>query len=176
MENETDCNPCPASAAGKNPHYDTATAAKPEAKKEDAKAAALAEIDNECNPCPASNAGKNPHYPFVGGAAAKEGDKKEAAPAAAAAALAEVECNPCYTSNAGPNTHYNYEGNAKAVPFGKTVPAAPAKKEGDKKEEAKVQLEGYDMTNLSTYSEVISDAAEDSEPTDPVMYSRTIEE
>ena len=69
-----ECNPCPNSSAGPNPHYNApgnaasaaaAAKAKADAAKAggegDKKAAALAQAD--CNPCPNSSAGKNPHYP-----------------------------------------------------------------------------------------------------------------
>lgn len=127
---QIECNPCPISAAGKNPHYPYngpgpapaagAAAAAPAAAAAAAPAAAFA----ECNPCPNSSAGKNPHYPYApGGAAAAAGGAGAAAtaPAAAPAAAALAECNPCYNSSLGPNTHYDFPGNAKAVPFGTTI-------------------------------------------------------
>jgi hypothetical protein len=132
---DSDCNPCPNSAAGPNPHYPAKPAAAGGDKKEEEKKAALmqADIDTDCNPCPNSAAGKNPHSPFDPNAKPAGGDKKEEEKKAA---LMQADCNPCYVSNAGPNTHYDYEGNKKAVPFGKTVAAGGDKKGDDKKGDA----------------------------------------
>jgi len=93
----------------------------------------------------------------------------------------ETDCNPCYQSNLGPNTHYDYEGNKKAVPFGKTVAPPAKKKDGDKKEEkkeglAQLDVPAYNADHLNMYAEVISEAAEDSEPEQPISYSQTSDE
>lgn len=62
------CNPCPNSSAGKNPHYPYVAKAGGDKKegdeKKDEKKDALAQSD--CNPCYQSNKGKNPHYPYSG--------------------------------------------------------------------------------------------------------------
>jgi ribosomal protein L12E/L44/L45/RPP1/RPP2 len=144
---QIDCNPCPNSSAGKNPHYPFVAKAgdkkeedKKEDKKEEAKKEGLSQVD--CNPCYQSNKGKNPHYSYSGDAPAMSGyqpgkdpsgGQKMIVPGGDKKALAQIDCNPCYQSNLGPNPHYDYEGNKKAQPNNTT--AAP--KKDDKKEEAK---------------------------------------
>ena len=162
-----ECNPCPVSAAGPNPHYEApgnaeartadAAGAKDSAAKNTT--AALAEI--ECNPCPVSAAGPNPHY--SGAVPDKKEDKKEDKKAA----LSQVECNPCPNSSAGQNPHYPAAG-------------SPAKTNATK---ALVQNTAivddsipFDIEAVKAYSSVIADAAEDSQPENPVVYTETITE
>jgi len=151
MDTGVDCNPCPQSNLGKNPHYASKAP-------------------------PPKMSGYQPGKDPAGGekmaaAAGAEGDKKDEKKAA----LAQVDCNPCYQSNLGPNTHYDYPGNKKAVPFGKTV-AAPAKKEGDDKKDdkkeglAQMELPAYNVANLGAYAQVIQDAAENNAPEVPITY------
>jgi len=114
---QIECNPCPVSAMGKNPHYPYSgpppKAAGGDEKKDDEKKESLA----QCNPCYTSSTGPNTHWNYPGNAkakpfgstnppVAKEDDKKEEKKEG----LAQLDCNPCPNSSAGQNPHYPFKG------------------------------------------------------------------
>ena len=165
MSGLAQCNPCPNSSAGANPHYTVGSGTVAADPSTDASMSGLA----QCNPCPSSSAGANPHWNAPATAPAT-------APSADASVSALAQCNPCPVSSAGANPHWNAPANAPVA-----TPSADASKlsqvkssvSGSKLVDDSIPL---DSESIKQYASVIADAAEDSEPEKPVVYSETITE
>ena len=138
----------------------------------------------QCNPCPNSSAGVNANWEAPGNAKARELEKKNAEEAKKAAEAAAAppadkkaslaECNPCPNSSTGVNPHN---------PAAKPDPVDD-KKKALSQASAKPAMNSaivddsipLDSDAVGQYASVIADAAEESEPEQPVVYTETITE